>query len=139
MNAGTLTCRRPIPLQGIATRSDMVAPRDHKWFANRGHMLQIAINALALLIGGKETWKDLMNSQFFSLGALLFYALVGLVVMSFLWWVREAHVRSSDAQKPVVDLKPIVLEQMRQKCQVFLDTYKRLDYTDRERTQVPFN
>jgi hypothetical protein len=42
------------------------------WFANRGQMLQIGINALALIIGGKDAWKDLLASQYFSLGAVLF-------------------------------------------------------------------
>src|ERR1039458_6944856 len=89
MNAGTLTCRRPVPFQGIATRSDTMAARDHKWFANPGQMLQVGINALALIITGKPALKDVLSSQFFSLGAILFYCLVGLVIVSFVWMGRS--------------------------------------------------
>lgn len=66
-----------------------MASQDRKWFANRGQMLQVGINALALAITGKNAWSEMMASRFLAVGALLFYALVGLVVLSFVWMVRS--------------------------------------------------
>jgi len=52
-------------------------------------MLQVAINALAVIITGKSVWQQMLASQFLSWGALLFYVLIGLVVLSFVYMVRS--------------------------------------------------
>lgn len=59
--------------------------------------MQTTINALALVITGRSAWKDMMTNHFISLGALLFYGLVGLVVLSF---VRMARGNRSMPQGP---------------------------------------
>ena len=51
--------------------------------------MQIVIQALALIIAGKGAWPALLQSRFLSFGALLFYALVGAVILSFVWMVRS--------------------------------------------------
>lgn len=66
-----------------------MALRGRKWFTNRGQMLQIGISILALIIGGRNAWKEMLASQYLSLGAVLFYLLVGLVVLSFFWMVQN--------------------------------------------------
>ena len=77
-----------------------MSSHEQKWFANRGQMLQIAIAALALVISGQNAWKDLMASHFLSWGAFLFYALVGLVVLSFVWMVRSNQVATPPHAEP---------------------------------------
>ena len=66
-----------------------MAACEPKWFTNRGQMIQVGINALALIITGKPALKDMLSSHFFSFGAVLFYCLVGLVILSFVWMVRS--------------------------------------------------
>ena len=60
-----------------------------KWFANRGQMLQLGMNAVAVLLSAKGAWSDLATSRFFSLGAILFYLLIGLVLVSVYWMLRS--------------------------------------------------
>jgi hypothetical protein len=61
-------------------------------------MLQVGISALALVVAGRGAWNEILASQFLSLGAVLFYALVGLVVLSFIWMMRsnqEGQIREA--------------------------------------------
>jgi len=72
-----------------------MASDEQRWFANRGQMVQVGINALALIISGKSTWGELMASRFLSWGAVLFYVLIGLVVISFIWMVQTNQSNSA--------------------------------------------
>lgn len=75
---------------------------ENKWFANRGQVLQIIIGALALIlaliIGHKNAWNELMGNHFVSLGALLLYALVGLVIF-WLFIVWRKTLNQSNSQR----------------------------------------
>jgi hypothetical protein len=62
---------------------------ENRWFANRGQMLQIGIATLALLSNGRIALREILASQYFSWGALFFYALIGLVTVSFVLMIRS--------------------------------------------------
>ncbi|SPE35760.1 hypothetical protein SBA3_2300021 [Candidatus Sulfopaludibacter sp. SbA3] len=79
-----------------------MASQGRKWFTNRGQMLQVSISALALVVAGRGAWKGMLASQFLSLGALLFYALVGLVIASFTWMIRSNRA-SGGSPSPKAD------------------------------------
>lgn len=56
------------------------------WFANRGQILQIVLQLIALIIAGRNAFPSFMANELLSLGALLFYALVASILVS-LWFV----------------------------------------------------
>ena len=51
------------------------------WVANKGQVIQILAAVLAVILAGINAWPKLQGNQFFSLGAILFYVLVLLVVV----------------------------------------------------------
>jgi len=55
---------------------------DRKWFANKGQIIQIVIATIACVFSGIKAWPDMRGNELFSLGAVLFYILVGLVIFS---------------------------------------------------------
>jgi hypothetical protein len=59
-------------------------------------MMQLVVAALALTIGGKNVWKDFLVSDYFSSGALLFYSLIGAVIVSFIWAAHYSRHRVGD-------------------------------------------
>src|SRR5262249_49593524 len=54
------------------------------WFANRGQFIQTIFAAVALVFAGANAWNSLKGNEFFSGGAILFYALVILAFVSVL-------------------------------------------------------
>jgi hypothetical protein len=73
----------------------LIPPQTH-WFANRGQIMQVAINAVALIATTKGAWPDLAANRFFATGALIFYALVASVLVS-IWQLARA-VRAGGIQ-----------------------------------------
>ncbi len=59
------------------------------WFANKGQILQIIIQGIALVIAAKKAFPDMDTSNFFSAGAIIFYLLVASVLVSLWFTVRE--------------------------------------------------
>jgi hypothetical protein len=51
------------------------------WIANRGQLIQIVLAAASCIFAGIKVWPELRGNQFLSLGAILFYVLVALVVV----------------------------------------------------------
>lgn len=55
-------------------------PRE--WFANRGQILQLAVAVISIFLAGIKAWPELRVKEFFSLGAIVLYTLVGLAVLA---------------------------------------------------------
>jgi hypothetical protein len=95
-----------------------VEPHGHRWFTNRGQILQLAVAVLALL-NARGALLALMQNQFFSPGALLFYALIASVIASFVWMVRSnrrvataisSEVPQREAEVPLIRVPKIWVE-----------------------------
>ena len=56
------------------------------WFTSRGHVVQTVAAIAALSFAAHSAWKDMKSSDYFSGGAILFYLLVAIVLIS-LWRV----------------------------------------------------
>jgi hypothetical protein len=65
-----------------------------KWFSNRGQIIQTCLTGLACAFSGVKAWPDISKNDMLTLGALLFYCLVAVVLISFARLVhayRQAH------------------------------------------------
>ena len=60
------------------------------WFANNGQVIQTVIAAMALVLSAINVWPRLKDNDLFSIGAIVFYLLVLLVIVSVPMAVRAA-------------------------------------------------
>jgi hypothetical protein len=61
------------------------------WFTTRGQIIQTIVALASMAIAAFKAWPDLQKTQLFTPGAILFYALITLVVFSI--WSLKAGVR----------------------------------------------
>ncbi len=54
----------------------------NQWFANKGQIVQTLLTGLGCVFAAIKAWPEMKSNEFLSLGALLFYALVGLTILS---------------------------------------------------------
>ena len=52
------------------------------WFSTKLQIAQTSFTALACIFGGIKAWPEMKGNQYLSIGALLFYVLVALVLAS---------------------------------------------------------
>lgn len=52
------------------------------WFSTKGQIAQLCFTAVACVFSGVKAWPDMLENKLLSLGAILFYLLVGLVSVS---------------------------------------------------------
>jgi hypothetical protein len=64
------------------------------WFTTKGQIAQLGIALLACIFGGVKAWPDMQKTNLFTLGAILFYLLVGLVVFMIAVLVRNSSARA---------------------------------------------
>lgn len=99
------------------------------WFANKGQIIQMAVAVMALILGAIREWPTLKDNEFLSAGALLFYALVGLVVISIARLVsslrRSVRLATED---PYSDPGTLGLRILREDFSYLLEQYRRLDF-----------
>jgi hypothetical protein len=63
----------------------------NKWFANRGHIIQVVI-ATVTLITGKIAWPDMKKNDLLSVGSFVFYLLLAGVAGVALWIGRVVRL-----------------------------------------------
>jgi hypothetical protein len=67
---------------------------DHpKWFANRGQFIQTILAGIAVIVGGVNAWPRIKGNQVLSAGAILFYLLIAIMLLSIWLLVRSAASR----------------------------------------------
>jgi hypothetical protein len=64
------------------------------WFSTKGQIAQLALATLGCIFAAIKAWPEMKNNQFLSLGALLFYALVGLVLIASTTLVKAIRSKS---------------------------------------------
>src|SRR5579862_8146628 len=52
------------------------------WFSTKGQIVQVVLAALGCFFAGVKAWPDMKNNDLLSSGAILFYVLVTVVVLS---------------------------------------------------------
>ncbi len=52
------------------------------WFSTKGQIGQLFLAILACIFGGIKAWPEMKSNEFLSLGSLLFYTLIGLVLIT---------------------------------------------------------
>ena len=52
-----------------------------RWFSNRGQIIQTGVAGVACVFAGMRAWPDMKSNSIFSIGSLLFCALIGLVAV----------------------------------------------------------
>jgi hypothetical protein len=76
------------------------------WFTTWGQVIQVMAAVVGCIFAGIKAWPDMKTNQLLSLGSLLFYILVGLVVVSVTLLIR-AMTRRGNAALPSETEKPI--------------------------------
>lgn len=79
------------------------------WFTTKGQICHLFFTFAALCLAGYRAWPDMKASEYFSGGAILFYALIALVVgavAQLISAVRKAPLpQSGDYQQEVKELR----------------------------------
>jgi hypothetical protein len=61
------------------------------WFTSKGQVIQVAAAIVGCIFAGVKAWPDVRSNEFLTLGAILFYVLVSLVVVSIVVLIRALH------------------------------------------------
>src|SRR4051812_48495079 len=61
-----------------------------QWFTTKGQIIQVLIAALACIFAGIRAWPDMQRTNLFTVGAIVFYLLVALVVFMIIVLVRNS-------------------------------------------------
>jgi hypothetical protein len=61
----------------------------NSWFANKGQFFQLVVAAIACVLAGIKAWPELRVKEVFSFGAIVFYALIAVVVVLLALKVRN--------------------------------------------------
>ena len=113
---------------------------DNKWFANRGQIIQTAFNALACVFSAVKAWPDMRTNELLSAGALLFYALVGLLIYSGLRLVRGLRSAPSRPNDPhTTPRSTLGLLLLRNDLLYILEHYRPLDHDYPNRVKFPLS
>ena len=75
--------------------------RRDEWFANWGQIIQAILALLACIFGGVKAWPEMKANAVLSFGAILFYVLIALVVVSF--WIAITKRPGASRQPQDVD------------------------------------
>ena len=115
-----------------------------KWFANRGQIIQalLAASSLAFTIANNP---KVFQRDYFSAGALAFYAIAALVIVDLWMFFRPAKTvplapsKPSGVQGPTLEMQ--VLGRLYVLWSCLADDYEGLDYDNRmnHSTRYPFN
>jgi hypothetical protein len=92
------------------------------WFANKGQIIQIILTLAALVLAGKKEFSEMSENNFFSAGAILFYLLVMLVLVSLSLTFR----RKNEEKAVKTDGEQDRHQKIRQQFVNFVDGYTRL-------------
>jgi hypothetical protein len=119
-------------------------PEGPVWFANRGQILQLVVACIACVFAGTKAWPEMKQNEFLSAGALLFYALVALVLISAGTILNAARKgRSVLTRAPAAEnhLEAAIVRQLWTAWAGVGDMYERLDYDNRDNssTRFPFH
>lgn len=116
------------------------------WFANRGQIIQTVLAGAGIVFSMRSAFAELVSGAYFSSGAIVFYLLMAIFFGSI---IRLIYVviapRPGDLPKPVhdqltvpvVDLVPMVFNQLRRRCEFLIDSYRRIGYTNPNETKYP--
>ena len=107
------------------------------WFTNKGQLIQIALATLSCIFAGAKAWPDLKGNDFLSIGALLFYSIV-LLLISLLFVVLFARQgQRAETSAKLVDHERITTYWKH--CDRLLTAYRRLEYDHRHEVRFPFS
>jgi len=57
-----------------------VGPNGLPWFSTKGQVIDLLLKMLLAVLAGFDAWPKMKQNEFLSAGALLFYALVAVVM-----------------------------------------------------------
>ena len=109
-----------------------------QWFSNKGQILQTALTGIACIFAGIEVWPNMNNNQqLLSLGSLLFYALVGAVITSFvILFKRSSHATPAIHQPAAPGLDSPCLPHPSNKLEIRSAFYGAGTIRDRDVTEI---